>query len=236
MGSSENTRKTRPASDRKLRAALVCGMLGCIFMGSGDWLMMYGDTTYHGTVYWLTEGVAQIPPWRNALAMFLAFPGILFYGIALFAIAAFLKGEKQKAVYRGLTAFGMTPWLCIHLYVVMILYAFAWMNANGYETAALPVAEALYSQYLWALMLGEGIMVLPFLYWAWLLARGSSVFPRWMGLSNPLVYYVVLKAAASFLPDSGFRLAFSNGLMSESMLIWFASLLAGKKAPKQGAF
>ena len=50
-------------NNRKKVAALNCGMFGCVFLGSGDWLMMYGNTAYHGQIYWLTEGVAQIPAW-----------------------------------------------------------------------------------------------------------------------------------------------------------------------------
>ena len=108
----------------KTVAALACGILGCICFGAGDWLMIYGDTAHMGSISWLTSGVADIAPWRNALAMALAFPGILFYGIALFAIADFLKEERQRNTYRYLTAFSLTPWLCLHLFYIMILYGF----------------------------------------------------------------------------------------------------------------
>ncbi|MGN0295111.1 MAG: hypothetical protein ACI4D3_14020 [Lachnospiraceae bacterium] len=57
--------------------------------------MIYGDTACSGSVYWLTEGVAEIPAWRNTMAMGLAFPGIILYGIALFAIEKFLRREKH---------------------------------------------------------------------------------------------------------------------------------------------
>ena len=66
--------------------ALICGILGCLCYGGGDWLMMYGDPSYTGKLIWLTAGTAQIPQWRYVLAMVLAFPGIIFYGIALFAV------------------------------------------------------------------------------------------------------------------------------------------------------
>ncbi|MEY8324888.1 hypothetical protein AALB47_13430 [Lachnospiraceae bacterium 54-11] len=41
---------------QKMTAALICGMLGCLCYGGGDWLMMYGDTAHDGSVYWLTRG------------------------------------------------------------------------------------------------------------------------------------------------------------------------------------
>ena len=205
--------------------SLLCGILGCFCLGAGDWLMIYGDTTYMGSISWLTVGAAAIAPWRNALAMALAFPGILFYGIALFAIARFLKEERQRKVYHYLTAFGLTPWLCLHLFYIMILYGFAWMSGNGYAAAALPVSEALFAHLSWLVIVSEVLMLPPYLYWFYILVRGKSIFPREMALSNPLVFYILLKLATMLMPDGAFRLAFTNGLMSESMLIWFAIMV-----------
>ena len=214
---------------RKITVALFCGLLGCLCFGGGDWLMIYGDTAHNGTLSWLTVGTAQIAPWRNNLAMALAFPGIFLYGIALFSIAKFLTGEKDRKRYQTLTAFSLTPWLCLHLFYIMILYAFAWMSGNGYETAALPVAEALFSHLGWIVPVSEFLMLPPYLYWGWLLLRKRSVFAKWMALSNPLVFYGVLKLLTLLMPDSSFRLAFTNGLMSESMVLWFGSMLIGNK-------
>lgn len=83
---------------KKLTAALLCGLLGCLCFGAGDWLMLYGDTAHNGALTWLTVGAAQIAPWRNNLAMALAFPGIIFYAAALFAMAALLSDERDREV------------------------------------------------------------------------------------------------------------------------------------------
>ena len=210
---------------RKMAAALICGMLGCVLMGAGDWLMMYGNTACHGEIYWLTEGVAQIPPWRNSLSMLVAFPAIVLYGIALFATARFVQQEKHRKIYHYLTAFGLTPWLCLHLFYVMVLYVFAWLNGNGYETAALPAAEALFSHLSWIAVLSEVFMLPPFIYWFYLQISGKTIFPKGMAFTNVLVIYVVLQLVKSILPDTPFRLGFTNGLMSESMVIWFGIML-----------
>ena len=81
----------------RMTFALLCGMLGCLCFGGGDWLMIYGDTTHSGSLYWLTEGVAQIVPWRNMLAMALSFPGIILYGIALFSIESWIPEKRTAA-------------------------------------------------------------------------------------------------------------------------------------------
>lgn len=226
----ENRTDVRRGKDmtvkRKIQAALLCGMLGCVCFGAGDWLMIYGDTAHSGALAWLTEGAAAIAPWRNAVAMALAFPGIILYGIALFAIAAFLREEKQRRIYHYLTAFGLTPWIGLHLFYIMILYGFAWMSADGYQEGALAASEAMFAHLSWVVILSEALMLPPYLYWFWVLARGNSAFPKRMTLINPLILYALLKLITLLMPESAFRLAFTNGLMSESMIIWFAAMLA----------
>lgn len=206
---------------RKLYLSLICGILGCFCFGCGDWLMIYGDTSHSGNLYWLTNGVVNIAPWRNALAMFLSFPGIILYGIALFAVADFINNKKEQKVYKTLTTFGLTPWLCLHLFYIMIMYVFSWMNNNGYADASLAVSEALYSHLSWIVMLSEVFMLPPFIYWFWLQIRKKTVFSRGCAFTNVLVIYAVLYIIKMLLPDSPFRIGFTNGLMSESMVIWF---------------
>lgn len=107
----------------------------------------------------------------------------------------------------------------------MILYVFAWLNGNGYEAAALSAAEALLSQFSWIVPLSEALMLPPFLYWFYLQISGKTIFPKGMAFTNVLVIYAVLWLAKTMLPDSPFRLGFTNGLMSESMFIWFGIML-----------
>lgn len=210
---------------KKLIVALLCGMAGTLCFGAGDWLMIYGEATYHGNIYWLTEGINQIAPWRNALAMFLAFPGIVFYAIGLFAMEAYIMKEKQRRVYHVLTITGLTPWLCLHLFYIMIFYACFWLNYNGYGEAALPLAEAMCGHLSWLVLLSEAIMLPPYLYWFYLVFRKHTVFQRKASIVNPLTFYVLLHLVKSILPDSPFRIGFTNGLMSESMLLWFGVIL-----------
>ena len=208
--------------DKKtLALAMICGILGCFCYGGGDWLMIYGNTASSGELFWLTQGASQIAPWRNGLAMFLAFPGIIFYGIALFYIGRFICGEKERKIYHYLNAFGLTPWMCLHLFYIMILYLYNWMTNNGYSEAALPACEALYSHLSWVIMVSEVLMLPVFLYWFYVVVRGKTTLPRWMAAGNVLVFYVVFVTVKSLLPDTPFRIGFTNGLMSESMIFFF---------------
>ena len=210
---------------KNMKTALLCGMLGCLCYGGGDWLMMYGNPAYHGTLSWLTEGIAVIPQGRYNVAMALAFPGIILYGIALFAVDGYIKDGKQRKVYHYLNAFGLTPWIALHLFYVMILTLFAWMNGNGYATEALPVCEGLFSRLSWLVPVSEALMLPVFLYWFWLQLRGKTVFPKGMAFTNVLIIFALLKGLSLVMPVSAFRLCFTNGLMSESMILWFGIML-----------
>ena len=46
-----------------------------------------------------------------------------------------------------------------------------------------------------------------------------------MTLSNPITFYLVLKGISLLMPVGAFRIAFTNGLMSEAMFLWFLSML-----------
>lgn len=191
----------------KNTAVLLCGILGCICLGTGDWLMIYGNTEYRGAISWLTEGVAQISPWRNTLAMALAFPGILFYGIALFSITTYLKNKKQRKVYHYLTAFSLTPWLCLHLFYIMILYVFAWGFGNGLENAAYPVAEALFQHLSWVVIVSEALMLPPYPLLVLDIGSGKERFSKRDGSVQPFGFLSAFETVHR--PNAGQPVSFS---------------------------
>jgi len=214
--------------------ALACGMLGCLCYGGGDWLMLYGNPTYHGTLYWLTEGVAAMPQWRFSLAMALAFPGILLYGIALFSVQSYIHSERERKIYHYLNAFGLTPWIALHLFYIMVLTLFAWLNCNGFAGDAAAICQGLYAPLAWLVPVSEALMLPVFVWWFRLQIRGRTVFPRWMAFTNVLIIYGILKGASLLMPVSAFRLGFTNGLMSESMIVWFGIMLIWHRKTAQG--
>lgn len=213
------------SQNKKMIIALICGILGCFCYGGGDWLMMYGDPSHSGKYIWLTIGTAGIPQWRYILAMVLAFPGIILYGIALFAVQDYIRDNKERQIYHYLNAFGLTPWIALHLIYVVILSLFAWLNNNGYAADSHIICEALFSLFSWLVPVSEALMLPVFIYWFYLQITSRTVFAKKMAFANVITIFAVLKFIASLMPESAFRLGFTNGLMSESMVIWFAIML-----------
>ena len=213
------------SGNKKIVFALICGIFGCLCYGGGDWLMMYGDPSHSGELIWLTTGTANIPQWRYILAMVLAFPGIILYGIALFVVQGYIRDENGRRIYHYLNAFGLTPWIALHLIYVVILSLFAWLNNNGYAADAIVICEALFSLFSWLIPVSEALMLPVFIYWFFLQITSRTVFAKGMAFTNVLIIFAVLKLVASLMPESAFRLGFTNGLMSESMVVWFAIML-----------
>ena len=81
----------------------------------------------------------------------------------------------------------------------------------------------------WLVPVCEALMLPVFLYWFYLQISGKTVFPIWMAFTNVLVIYAVLKGISLCMPVSAFRLGFTNGLMSESMILWFGIMLVRKE-------
>ena len=180
--------------------------------------MLYGDPAYTGKVYWLTEGVRHIPQWRFDISMALALPGIVLYGIALFAVQDYIKSERERTIYHYLNAFGLTPWLALHLFVVMVLCLWSF-------SGDLALATELRDRLNWFVFASEAMMLPVFLYWFYLQISGRTVFPKWFAWTSVLVFYALLSGVKTLLPVSAFRLGFTNGLMSESMILWFGCML-----------
>ncbi|EDO57161.1 hypothetical protein CLOL250_01971 [Clostridium sp. L2-50] len=116
----------------------------------------------------------------------------------------------------------------------MILYLYTWMTGYGYADAALPACEALFDHLSWVIIVSEVVMLPVFLYWFYVVVRGKTTLPRWMAAGNVLVFYCILSAIKTILPDTAFRLGFTNGLMSESMIFFFILIwiLGSKTAEK----
>ena len=87
----------------------------------------------------------------------------------------------------------------------------------------------------WLIPVTEGMMLPVFIYWFYLQISGKTIFPKWMAFTNVLLIFGALKCLTLLMPDSAFRLGFTNGLMSESMVIWFAIMMIYRSKSKTAA-
>ena len=123
--------------------------------------------------------------------------------------------------------------MCLHIFYIMILYLYSWMMGNGYEQTALPACEALYHHLSWVIMASEVVMLPVFIYWFYLVLTAKTHLPKTAAFGNVLVFYLIFKIITMVMPDCAFRIGFTNGLMSESMVLFFAVIwICGNKLAK----
>ncbi len=80
---------------------------------------------------------------------------------------------------------------------------------------------------IWRAVFASETLMLPvFVYSFYLQITKMTVFPRAFAFTNVLLIFALLKGVSMLISDETFGLAFRNGLMSESMIIWFAVILA----------
>ena len=83
------------------------------------------------------------------------------------------------------------------------------------------ICESLFTNFAWLISASEGVMLPVFIYWFYVQITGNTVFKKGMAFTNVLLIFGILKVISMLMPQSAFRIAFTNGLMSESMIIWF---------------
>ncbi len=214
--------------NKKLRkSVLALGIAGSILMGAGDFLMMWGNPTQLPGVseYWATVGVAAIPAWRNLLSVLVALPALFCYAPALLEVASFYRDSRFERRYRRFTLLGLLVWLSNHLYVAMALYNFAWLYGGGHKDIAYQSAAALADQFAPLFGINVLLILFPFMYFAYSVARGRTALRRLAALHNPLLYYVLVSVISSFIPKSAFQIAFENASINSALLLWFCGLL-----------
>ena len=111
------------------------------------------------------------------------------------------------------------------MFYIMILTLFAWLSKNGFSSDAAAICEGQDAPHAWLVPVSEGLSLTVFVYWFRLQLAGKTVFPGWMAFTNVLFIYGALKGISLLMPVSAFRLGFTNGLMSESMIVWFRLML-----------
>ncbi len=222
--------------NKKLRkSVLALGIAGSILMGAGDFLMMWGNPTLLPGVseYWATVGVAAIPAWRNLLSVLVALPALFCYAPALLELASCYGDGRFARRYRRFTLAGLLVWLANHLYVAMALSNFAWLYGGGHEEIAYQSAAALADQFAPLFGINVLLILFPFIYFAYSVARGQTCFPRLAALHNPLLYYILVSIIASLIPKSAFQIAFENASINTALLLWFCGLLLLARSDRQ---
>jgi len=202
------------------------GALGALLFLFSDFIMIYGDPTpLSNKVGTLTVGISQVPAWKNNLAMAIGFIAIFPYSVGLFSLENLITNKTKKTIYHYLNIIGLTQWLLLHFIFIALFYAFHFMMTEGYKDVAVPISEALFHHFIWIIPVCLILMAPSFAYYLWLTIRGHTLLNKYMGLLHMAVFMIVLSVIKMFLPESSFKIGFSNALSNISILLYFICLI-----------
>lgn len=210
--------------DRILKLNLILGMIGALMFATGDWLMIVGDPRHTPGYFWLSEGVKQIPAWRNTIAMGLGIPGVILCAMALLSLERAVRPGARRMYWRYLTTFSLLPWLTVHSYLSLQLFTYGWMSQNGYEAAALPTGMAVNEHFSWMALVCYGLIMIPFIMWLVLGLSGKLKLPRPMGLVTPVIIVPILVLLRPVVPEGPYKPGYINGEISTSFFLFFLGI------------
>lgn len=207
---------------------IIFGMIGCLCLGIGDWLLGYVDPTPIGEdiFYFIRAGHgAGYNLSKAAFTLVLAMAGICFLYPGFVHIADIAKDEKTK---RSLGyAFGLCSvgWIALHILVSVNVLVFAQAEKNGGRELAVTLSNRLGDAGLAALFCIFLLIAVPLVKLSIDILRRKTCLKRTAALFSPIVPMTIIFIVAQMLPLSSFSYGLYTFCMNGGMLVWFAYLL-----------
>lgn len=207
---------------------IIFGIIGCLCLGIGDWLLGYVDPTPIGEdiFYFIRAGHgAGYNLSKAAFTLVLAMAGICFLYPGFVHISDIAKDEKTK---RSLGyAFGLCSvgWLALHILVSVNVLVFAQAEKNGGRELAVTLSNRLSSTGMAALFCIFLLIAVPLVKLSIDILRRKTCLKRTAALFSPIVPMAVIFIVAQMLPLSSFSYGLYTFCMNGGMLVWFAYLL-----------
>lgn len=211
-----------------MRLSLLCGILGCLCFGVGDWLLGYVDPTPVSeiTFAFIRAGHGSIyDAWKIAVTLVMGMVGMCFMIPGVVCIANVAKRAETQRRLRYLFALCAVGWLAIHFAVAVNVWVFSLAEKIGGRELAIPLSQGL-----------EGVC-LPFLYGAYvfvaaalltlaiLILCGKTHLTRTAALFTPAIPMGAIALVAELLPASPFAYGLSTFCMNGGLIVWYGYLL-----------
>lgn len=213
---------------RWVRLALLCGLLGCLCFGAGDWLLGYVDPApvSETTFYFIRAGHgAEYDVWKIVITLVMAMIGMCFMipGMACIADIALKSGARR--LLRYLFMLCAVGWIVIHFAVAVNVWVFSLAEKAGGRELAVLLSQGL-----------DGVCLL-FLYCAYvfvaaalitlivLILCGKTHLTRTAALFTPAIPMGIIAAIAGLLPVSPFAYGLSTFCMNGGLIVWYGYLL-----------
>jgi len=210
---------------------LIFGILGCLCLSIGDWLLGFVPTGSigSGTFYFLQEGHgAAYSDLRITLTVTLAAVGAFFLYPGLQCMANIARAEKDRKRLSYLFAMLFAGALMLHFIVAFHVLVFTDADSISRADAIRMSASAnkvLYPAFCISYVPIYGSVLVLFI----LILKKKTWLKPAAAVFSPLIPMGILFVIAQILPSGAFSYGLFTFCMNFGLLVWYAYLLVWRR-------
>lgn len=213
---------------RKMNLVLLCGIIGSLCFGVGDWLLGYVDPTPIGETifYFISAGHgADYAPWKIVVTLVMAMVGMCFLIPGMTCIADVARKSGARRLLRYLFALCAVGWIVIHFGVAVNVLVFSLAERAGGRELAVTLSHGLNSTCLLFLYCAYVFVAAALVTLIVLILCGKTRLKRTAALFTPAIPMGIIAVVSGVLPASPFAYGLSTFCMNGGLIVWFMYLL-----------
>ena len=211
----------------------LCGIIGAVCFGIGDWLLGYVDPGIvnesfsvikagHGAGYDLT---------KLTITLLFGAIGVPFLMLGCVKMADLVTEETRKKTFRFWMTLLPVGWLIIHFTVSISIYVYSWGMQNGTAETAEKLATDILQMMQPAQMVSWFFAGVPLVLLIVYVLRGKTVLMKRSQFFTPLLWMAFLSGLKFIIPASPFSNGIDTFCMNAGLIIWFVYLITAKTEP-----
>lgn len=213
---------------RKTELALLCGILGSLCFGVGDWLLGYVDPTPIGEniFYFISAGHgAGYDAWKIVATLVMAMVGMCFLIPGMTGSAEVARKSGTRKLLRYLFALCAVGWIMIHFGVAVNVLVFSIAERAGGRELAISLSYDMNSVCLLFLYCAYVFVAAALITLIVLILCGKTRLKWTATLFTPAVPMGIISVVSGLLPASPFAYGLSTFCMNGGLIVWFVYLL-----------
>ena len=208
----------------------LCGIIGAVCFGIGDWLLGYVDPGIinesfsvikagHGAGYDLT---------KLTITLLFGAIGVPFLMLGCVKMADLVTEEKRKKTFRFWMTLLPVGWLIIHFTVSISIYVYSWCMHSGTAETAEKLATDILQMMQPTQMVSWFFAGFPLVLLIVYVLRGKTVLKKRSQFFTPLLWMALLSGLKFIVPATPFSNGIDTFCMNAGLIIWFVYLIAAK--------
>ena len=208
----------------------LCGIIGAVCFGIGDWLLGYVDPGIAGESFSVIKAGhgADYDLFKITITLLFGAIGVPFLMLGCVKMADLITEEKKKKNFRFWMALLPVGWLIIHFTVSVFIYAYSWSMQNGMSETAEKLAADTQHMMQPAQIVSYLFIGIPLVLLIVYVLRGKTVLKKRSQFFTPLLWMALLSGLKFVIPASPFSNGIDTFCMNAGLIIWFVYLMAVK--------